>query len=192
MRKEFPLSQEDFNNLLKWLSPDREEAGEKYEKIRDGLVRFFRFHRCGDPLALADETINRVANKVSAFTVNEKIKTISFFYGFAKKILLEYKSETAGKEIQIEPGLPLKDKYAFNSEENLEFDCLEKCLAELPTDERKMVINYYSKDKSAKFEFRKKMAEKMNMRTGTLHTKVHRIRRGLRKCIENCLEKNSL
>ena len=124
MRKESTINEDDFNNLLKWLSPDKEEAGEQYEKIRDGLISFFRFHRCNDPLALADETINRVTHKVSTFTINEKIKTISFFYGFAKKILLEYNSEIAGKEIPLEPGLPLKDRYAFAGEENPEFDCL--------------------------------------------------------------------
>lgn len=192
MRKDTTINEDDFNNLLAWLSPDREKAGEKYEKIRDGLERFFQFHRCGDPLALADETINRVALKVPTFTLNKEIKKISYFYGFAKRILLEYRSEIANREIQLEPGLPLKDKFSPDGEENPRLDCLEKCLGQLSAGEREMVVSYYSKDKSAKFEFRKKMAEKRNLRVGTLHTKVHRIKIGLKKCIKDCLEKNNL
>lgn len=192
MRKDTAINEDDFNDLLEWLSPDREEAGEKYEEIREGLEKFFIFHRCNDAAALADETINRVALKVSTFTEDKKVKKISIFYGFAKKILLECRSETASKEIQMEPSLPLEDKFALAGEENPRMGCLEKCLAHLSAAEREMVLSYYSKDKSAKFEFRKKMAEKRNLRVGTLHTKVHRIKLGLKKCIEDCLGKNNL
>lgn len=31
MRKDTAINEDDFNRLLEWLSPDREEAGEKYE-----------------------------------------------------------------------------------------------------------------------------------------------------------------
>ncbi len=41
MIKTSVLTQEDFDALLKWFSPNREEAGGKYEKIREGLIRYF-------------------------------------------------------------------------------------------------------------------------------------------------------
>ena len=34
MNKDWELSQEDFDALLDWLDPDREQAGIKYEQIR--------------------------------------------------------------------------------------------------------------------------------------------------------------
>ena len=70
MKKHSEITQKDFEGLLDWLAPDREEAGKKYEEIRDGLIRFFRFKGCNDPEFLADETINRVASKILTFMVN--------------------------------------------------------------------------------------------------------------------------
>ena len=45
---------EDFNNLLTWLDPDRERAGEKYVVIRQQLIKIFTWNRASDPDGLAD------------------------------------------------------------------------------------------------------------------------------------------
>ena len=86
MKKDLTLTQEDFDSLLGWLSSDRDEAGVLYEKIREGLIRFFRFRGCDDPSTLADETINRVALKVNTFDSAKDVKTITYFYGFASNV----------------------------------------------------------------------------------------------------------
>ena len=193
MKKDFTLTQEDFDALLGWLSANREEAGRQYEKIRDGLVRFFRFRGCADPHALADETINRVARKVSAFDSSENVKIITYFYGFASNIYLEY-LRTKAKEVQLE-------SECFSSSRNFKVsddssdtqcDCLENCLAKLPREESNLVIQYYGGDKRAKIELRRNIADRMNLKMPALHTRVYRIRSVLRECIEECLKKNSL
>ena len=89
MNNNSTLEQEDFDQLLRWLSTDREEAGKKYELVREGLIRFFRYKGCHDSESLADETINRVASKVSTLDTTQNFKTITYFYGFAANILLE-------------------------------------------------------------------------------------------------------
>ncbi len=194
MKKNFLLTQTDFDALLAWLSADREEAGVKYEEIRKGLINFFRFRGCSDPDVLADETINRVTTKVSTFNSIGEIKTIKYFYGFASNIYLEYVSQIKKKEVQLDPNIPIKDNRTieFIDSEPQDHDCLENCLAKLPTEESGMVLLYYSRDKSAKFELRKEMAESMNLKTGTLHTKIHRIKNVLKKCVEKCMDKKSL
>lgn len=161
MKKHSEITQKDFEGLLNWLAPDREEAGKKYEEIRDGLIRFFRFKGCNDPEFLADETINRVASKILTFNLDPMAKTISCFYGFASKIYLEYVRQRAKRETQIEPNISLIDKTPFPSVETKdeEFDCLESCLAKLPSDESQLIILYYSQEKSAKLELRKKIAK---------------------------------
>lgn len=194
MKKDFVLAKADFENLLSWLSTDREQAGVKYEEIRKGLINFFRYRGCSDPETLADETINRVATKVSGFDLSNQLKTITYFYGFASKVYLESISLTKKKEVQLEPNLILrhwKEKDA-DVDVDKEYDCLESCLAKLPTDERAMIVLYYSEVKSAKFELRKKIARDINSKPGALHTKVHRIRNTLKKCIEACIKKNNL
>ena len=194
MKKDFVLTEENFNNLLSWLSTDREKAGAKYEEVRKRLTTFFRFKGCSDPESLADETINRVAAKVSTFYNNGEVKTITFFYAFAANVYREYLVQTKKREIHLDQSLLLdKEPIPDESESrNKIFECLDHCLAELDPQESKMLIMYYSADKSAKFELRKKMAETLNLKTGTLHTKIHRIRNELKKCIENCISRKSL
>lgn len=188
MKKNFQLMREDFENLLGWLSADREQAGKLYEEIRQGLIRYFRFRGCSEEDALADETMNRVAVKVSRLTSDENVEAIHYFYGFAKNISREYLSRRR-KEVEFNPIL---NYVLSNHQENFETEdgrhkCLEDCLKRLSDTERKLVIGYYSENKIAKIEIRRKIAEELGLNAGTLHTKVYRIRNMLRKCIHRCL-----
>ncbi|MCY7344799.1 MAG: hypothetical protein LH614_01155, partial [Pyrinomonadaceae bacterium] len=189
------LTQEDFDTLLGWLSADRNEAGILYEKIREGLMRFFRFRGCADPPLLADETINRAALKVANFDSSKNVKVITYFYGFATNVFLEYSRERKSQPIS----LPSED---FSGEQSLlaadddladaELDCLEKCLSKLPREDVALIMQYYGNDKNEKFERRRRLAEHLNLKMPALHTKVFRIRSSLRECVEKCVEKNSL
>lgn len=183
------MTREDFENLLGWLSTDRERAGVLYEEIRQGLIRYFRFRGCSDEDALADETMNRVAVKVLNFTSDENVETINYFYGFAKNIYLEYLSRRR-REVGFDPAL---DYSRLSYQEHFDIEdrghkCLESCLERLPGQERKLIVRYYSENKITKIELRRKIAEELGLNAGTLHTKVYRIRNTLRKCIEKCLD----
>jgi DNA-directed RNA polymerase specialized sigma24 family protein len=194
MKKDFALTQEDFDALLGWLSANRDEAGVVYEKIREGLIRFFRFRGCDDPQALADETINRVALKVSTFDSSKNVKTITYFYGFASNVFLEYSRTARKREVSWESE-DFTAPRAFMMTDNAsdaECGCLDECLTKLPREESALVVEYYAKDKNEKFELRRKLAEERNLKMPALHTKVFRIRGNLRNCIEKCLAKNSL
>lgn len=192
MKKDFTLTQEDFDALLGWLSANREDAGVLYEKIREGLIRFFRFRGCADPPSLADETINRVALKVDKFDSSKNVKTITYFYGFAANVFLEYSRTNTKREVSLdsEEFAPGRKLQAADDEPDAGCDCLEDCLLKLPPDESALIVEYYGKDKSEKFELRRKLAEAMNLKMPALHTKVFRIRGVLRECVEKCLEKN--
>lgn len=194
MKKNFILKQEDFDALLGWLSDNREEAGEQYEMVRQCLIRFFRFRGCADLETLADETINRVALKVSALDFSKNVKTITYFYGFASNVYLENLRTRQNREIQLEsPDFSGSRNFRTLAESSdIECDCLENCLTKLPREESALVTQYYCKDKSEKFEMRRKLAEAMNLKMPALHTKIFRIRSVLRECIEGCLKENSL
>ena len=193
MKKDFALTQQDFDAFLLWLSADREEAGVLYEKVREGLIKFFRFRGCGDPAALADETINRVALKVTTFDSSKDVKKITYFYGFASNVFLEYMRTVKSHEVSLdgEDFFSHPNLQATDDASNVGFDCLENCLMKLPPEESALVVNYYGKDKSEKFEARRKLADALNLKMPALHTKIFRIRSVLRECVEKCLEKNS-
>ena len=195
MKKNSKLTKEKFDNLLEWFSADRDEAGVIYEKNRKGLIRFFRFRGCDESETLADETITRLAKKLPEIKFDSNLKTITYFYSFASKIFLE--EITSRKKTESLTGL--KENLAgaatapfFDEPAEPEMECLENCLSKLPPEERGMILDYYSEDKKAKSEKRKRLAEDRNLKVTTLHTRMHRIRISLRKCVEKCLARRNL
>ena len=58
------ITRESFNRMLAELHPDIERAGEQYEKIRRKLLKLFEWRGCAHAEECADETFNRVAQKI--------------------------------------------------------------------------------------------------------------------------------
>ena len=73
MRKDWFLSQEAFDALLKWLDSDREQAAMKYEDIRKRLIKIFTGRDCVEAEDLADETINRVVSKLDELEQSSRV-----------------------------------------------------------------------------------------------------------------------
>lgn len=186
MKKQSELMPENFNDLLNWFSADREIAGEKYEEIRNGLIRFFYFKGCAEAEELADETINRVAKKLQVLDLSNNVKPINLFYGFASKIYLEYFNRIKKSEIEFNPDLHSLPP----SSENTRQKCLEHCLTKLPDNGGDLIVEYFTFEKAKKTEHRRQLAEKLQMEMGAFHTKIHRLKTILRQCIEKCAAQN--
>ncbi|HXG64714.1 MAG TPA: hypothetical protein VNO70_06375, partial [Blastocatellia bacterium] len=87
LKKDWVLSEEAFNLLLRQLDADRQCAGEKYEHLRRSLIKFFAWRGSRRPDADADEAIDRVARKLSE---GERVQEIySYTNGVARLVLLE-------------------------------------------------------------------------------------------------------
>jgi DNA-directed RNA polymerase specialized sigma24 family protein len=179
--------QSDFESLLALLSENREVAGEVYEKIRLGLIRYFYFKGCKDSESLADETINRVTKKVSTLNLSAGNKPISIFYGFAANIALE---ELRKDKFEV----PLEGDYGEILRESNEktLSCLDECLRKLPERDEILLRQYYEKEKSEKLLHRQNLANGAGLSIGALQTKLHRLRNSMRNCIESCLKKKNL
>ena len=192
MKESYSLQQQDFDRLLGLFSQDREEAGKMYEKLRDGLVRFFQFRGCHDPDELADETFNRVASKLPAYDAAKNVKPAAYIYGFARNILLEYSRSPKNRESQLEPfhtsGLAAGETDVDSKE--LAHACLRKCLGEIPDVESRLMVEYYSRERQEKIELRRRIAERLGCTIEVLHTRIFRMKSGLRTCVQNCREKS--
>src|SRR6185436_5279963 len=118
------LTREKFAGFLEWLNPDRDRAGEEYERLRFRLCTFFSQRQSRFADELADETINRVILKVSEEKIENKI---AYCYGVAKNVF----RESLRKE---RPHLDI-DEVAIAAEAPQEpsfsNDCLDKCLEKL-------------------------------------------------------------
>jgi DNA-directed RNA polymerase specialized sigma24 family protein len=190
MKYSYDLGQEHFDALMTFFSADRDEAGEKYEQVRRGLVRFFHFNGCDDGETLADETINRVASRLSAFDPERNVKPTSYFYGFASNILMEYRRKAAREETLPEDRAAIVSAIAEVADD-AESSCLDDCLEDLPGDEKNLVVKYYSLERREKIELRRTLCEQLNLTAAALYTRIFRIKSGLKDCIETCLKSHA-
>ncbi len=69
--KQWVLSKSSFDQFLANLDSDQNRAGQKYEALRQRLVKFFEWRACSYAEELADETIDRVVRKID---LGEEIK----------------------------------------------------------------------------------------------------------------------
>jgi DNA-directed RNA polymerase specialized sigma24 family protein len=183
MNKEWVLTAESFEDLLAWLNPDRELAGHKYEEIRTRLIKIFACRGCYEPEDLADETINRVINKLSEIEPTFIGEQARYFYGVANKVHLEYLRR---KPI---PRLPVPINISEETER--EYQCLDRCVGKLTEENRELVLQYYQEDKRAKIENRKHLAARFGIALNALRIRAHRIRTSLQDCIRKCLQRAS-
>ncbi|MDX6614502.1 MAG: hypothetical protein QOD75_3688 [Blastocatellia bacterium] len=183
MKKEWEISQDAFDRLLNWLDADRDNAGRKYEMIRQRLIKILACRGCAEADDLADETINRVTRKLAAITESYTGDPTVYFYGVAQKVYLEYLRRNRPK-----PGPPPVDTPA----DEAEYECLDRCLNGLPGDNRRLVLEYYEDVKRAKIDHRRKMAEQLGIAVNALRIRAHRIRVQLQKCVVGCLNQKAV
>jgi DNA-directed RNA polymerase specialized sigma24 family protein len=166
--------------MLRWLGPDPDAAGRKYEDIRRSLVLFFESRRCLSAEEEADKTIDRVARRIDE---GEQVKTSNpylYFYGVALKVLIEYQRRPPAA---FPP--PLPDDPA---DVELRHSCMESCLAELPAETRQMLTEYCQIDRRLK-DGGRKMAQRLGISVNALRLRVHHARDGLSACVEKCLSR---
>lgn len=182
MHQENILTQAAFDSLLAWLDADREQAGRKYENIRQRLIKIFTCRGRPDAEELADETINRVTLKAPEVAREYVGDPALYFYGVAQKIYLE--------SVRKRPPAVVPVVAATSDEIEREYECLERCLERLPPSGRELVLEYYQNDKRAKIDHRKQLAQKLGIAQNALRIRAHRIRATLQQCVEECLQQN--
>lgn len=125
------MSSSAFDYLLSWLHYDRDQAAQKYESIRSSLVKIFTWERCPDPESLADEVIDRVAAKVPDIVASYTGDPSLYFYGVAKRILLERRRIDARSEVATQVN-PYKNIQEEEEHKHKLLSCLENCFKHLP------------------------------------------------------------
>jgi DNA-directed RNA polymerase specialized sigma24 family protein len=191
------LTSETFDKLLLCLDADRDRAGYKYESTRRKLVKYFECRGCKSAEDLADETINRVARKISDGCEIWTSDPASYFYGVARYVLKEYwsspdrdfspyeclptKAHPAGKPASID---------ALQSERTMEsrLKALDHCIKGLSVVDRETLLQYYQGEKGEKIRNRQTLARQLEMPLNALRIKVHRIRKRLEAEVNEYLQ----
>lgn len=176
------LTQEAFDALLSRLHEDREQAGSRYEALRLRLIYFFEVRGCPAADTLADETINRLAHKLSDGEDIQKIDafalTIARFIwleSHKKAALLSFDELLTSQEFEI--ALLQKRGASDETEKRLQF--MRECLAELPTEKLALLRAYFQMSSPNQAEQRHQLARQMGLSENALYLQIHRIRQKL-------------
>ena len=184
------LSRETFEALLSRLDPDPERAGERYEDVRLRLVKFFQWRQALSPEDLADETIDRVSQRLREDPEVRPQSWPAYFHGFARNVLHEHWKELARGRPPAAPAAGEAGGESESKERRLE--CLDRCLATLPRESRALILRYYQLQRGAQIEHRRRLADEHGIPLNALRLRVHRIRGRLQACMRGCLAGSAL
>lgn len=184
--KKRDLTPEILNGLLVLLNADRERAGEFYELLRAKLVRIFEWRGSSFPEDDADETLDRIAHKVAEGEIVRDVQ--AYAGGVARLVWLESVKRERRSRAALEQ---LPESESGGVEPDARQECFKSCLNKLPAEARSLVVEYYRKEKSAKIEARKRLAESLGIAHGALRLRVYRLRAQLEKCVEDCFKKSA-
>jgi DNA-directed RNA polymerase specialized sigma24 family protein len=182
--RERTLSQDAFHAFLAWLSPQKIGDGEAYEKARQRLIIFFASRQCREPESLADRTIDVAIRKIA--DIPAEAQPIAYLLGIAKYVFLEYLKNLENEET-VNDDIPKHREYS-QLEVERKHACLDRCLNELPEDDRTILLEYYSQTKRAKIELHRQLAKRRNLKPNALRNQIYRLNQRMSRCINNCLE----
>jgi DNA-directed RNA polymerase specialized sigma24 family protein len=189
MARNSAIASKSFEEILTWLNPDREVAGEMYVQLRQDLTRIFVWRKCSDPEGLTDEVFDRVARKVHVVRQTYEGDPRLYFRAVANNLVKET-FKKMGTHVPLDD-VDLPNQSGTSADDEDIDDCLHRCLRKLNTETRRLILAYYAKEKQAKIDHRQKLAQSLDIPIETLRVKVYRIRESLEECIERCFKRKA-
>lgn len=187
MGRSADVDEAPFDRLLAVLDPDRDRAGERYERLRAKLITFFEWRGADTPEDLADRTFERVARKLDEGEVIREASPSGYVYGIARNILREHWSQRT-REKSARRAVAASDPAADEEETaDRRLRCLEACLAALRPRSRELILGYYEGERRVKIENRQALAERLDIPLNALRIRACRVRLRLEECVRKCL-----
>ena len=189
-KREWVMTQEAFDLLLAGFDPDREQAGQKYVRLRLKLVKYFEWRGAAFPDREADVTMNRVARRIAE---GQAIHSLSAFsYGVARLVFSESLKAQRKEQEALECASPVEvQETDADLDAEVRRACLDRCLQALPEENRHLIIEYYDDEKGRKIERRKRLAARLGIPLNALRIRAHRIRVSLEACVRGCVEQHA-
>jgi RNA polymerase sigma factor (sigma-70 family) len=162
--------------FLRWLSPDPERAGVRYNEIHSVLRKSFAYRGCTEPQYWADVTFDRVIRKIETVAPGYEGDPVAFLRGVARRVFMEYNRSRARREPLLSVDRPVPQPSRDADEKERRLVCLEQCLAELAPEEREIILLYYQGDRGDKIERRRQLASDASLSRDALRKRSQRIR----------------
>jgi DNA-directed RNA polymerase specialized sigma24 family protein len=176
-----PLTSESLRKLLEALSENEPEAVARFKKLNDSLIRFFELKGVSDADKAADETIDRVAEKLNQDTRIEDLK--KFAFGVARFVYLE-RLRREQTHLRAVEAFYLKSSDSNGFGESDPTENFRECFNALYEHERELILRYFA-DLPANelFESRQRLAQREEIDLNALRNRISRLRRRLEDCL---------
>lgn len=186
-KKEWGLTPPAFRRLLSWLDEDTNSEGQTYLEMRRRLVAYFDRKNCSTPDELADETLNRVARRIEEEGTIESETPAKYCYTLARFVFMEYLRE-AQKENRTLDDIRRYPAAMSGGDEQRDYkekllECLDRCMGELESSQRELILRYYVGKERVKIENRRSLAEALGITVNALSIRACRIRDKLEECV---------
>lgn len=200
-KKEWTLTTEAFDRLLKFIDCDPNRAALEYENIRQRLTKLFRWRGCMPFEECADETMDRVARRLVEGVEIRTEHPYALFHGVALNVIRE-QFRKVERERNVVTEIHRERQVAPNPEESvarqeqevqreLRFGCLRRCLKLLPSGSLVLIKKYYAEGDILDKNQRKQIADALKISVNALRVRAFRIRAEVEKCALNCMQQNS-
>ena len=170
-----------FTSLLSRLDPDVERAGFAYEHLRRALVSFFTWRGAATPDECADETLDRLAVRLSEGVAVEDVAR--FAHGIARMVLLEHWRRPDARGVPMAARPEAAATAEDDPDDGALADCLDRCLDALAAESRALILEYYAGKGRSRIEARKRMARELGVSESALRNRMQRVRDEVERCI---------
>ena len=188
MARDSAIPTESFEEILAWLDPDREVAAAMYVQLRDNLTQTFIWRQCSDPEGMTDEVFDRVARKVHKVRPTYEGDPRRYFHAVARNLIKENLKKLK-TQVSLEDVDLAKPQISETEAETVDIEeCLQFCLQEMSAEKRELILGYYAREKQAKIDHRRELAQHLEISVETLRVRAYRITASLKQCIERCLK----
>ena len=189
-KKEWGLTPPALRLLLDWLDEGANSEGQRYLEVRRRLVAYFDRKNCLTPDELADETLNRVARRLEEEGSIESETPAKYCYIVARFVFMEYlrgaqKESQALDDIRRYPSAMSGGDEERECKEKL-LECLDRCIGELESSQRELILRYYVGKERVKIENRRSFAQGLGITLNALSIRACRIRDKLEECVRRC------
>jgi DNA-directed RNA polymerase specialized sigma24 family protein len=154
--------------------------------MRRRLAAYFDRKNCLAPDELADETLNRVAQRLEELGAITGTAPAQYCYVTAKFVFLEYLRSHTRADTSLEEMSPAKVDSVLGTSSSQDDDCLEECLAKLASPDRDLILGYYCGEQRTKIENRRGLAATLRLSVNALSIRACRIRNKLELCVRQC------
>jgi DNA-directed RNA polymerase specialized sigma24 family protein len=177
------MPQEPLQTLLLVLDPNPRLAGVAYRELHERLARFFRFNQALDPETLADEALDRLAQRVTKADEERIESPQAFALGIARHLLQEDTRRRTRESEAASQWTRLTGPYDHERESILQ--AIDHCMSRLREDQRALLEGYYQWQGNAKIKHHRDLAQELGLTLNALRNRLMRTRKLLDQCVRS-------